>query len=195
MSISEKTQELIRKNLTLEDLIPSRMPVYVRSFAYLFGALTLSALIMLVLTGLVMVGYGPNWYHNSTGGHFFNSMHFWSTQVFFFSLLSHIITKFFMAAWRDGRWKVWIAGVIAFFVFIPTALTGFLSQSNFDSQWIAVQAKDALNALWMGSWFNTLNAGQVLGIHVALLPFMAVGLVAIHIIFVRRDGPVKPIER
>lgn len=193
MSISERTQSLLRRNLSLEDAIPSRMPVFVNSVAYLFGALTLCALIVLVFTGVVMVIFGPNWYHHSGAGQFFNSMHFWCTQVFFGALVLHITTKFFMAAWRDGRWKAWIIGILAFALFVPTGLTGFLSQTNFDSQWIAVQAKDALNALWVGSWLNTLNTGQTLTIHIMALPLVGIILVIIHIFFVRREGPVKPI--
>ena len=114
MSISEKTQRFLTKNLSLEDAIPTRMPVFVNSVAYLFGALALSALIMLVITGLIMVIFGPNWYHHSSVGHYFNSLHFWCTQVFFGGLILHMVTKFFMAAWRDGRWKAWIVGIVSF---------------------------------------------------------------------------------
>jgi ubiquinol-cytochrome c reductase cytochrome b subunit len=194
MSISEKTQQFLKRNLTLEDVLPTKMPVYVNSVAYLFGAATLAALIMLILTGLVMVAFGPTWYHHSGTGHFFNSLHYWSTEVFFGALVLHILTKFFMAAWRDGRWKAWLVGFIIFAVVVPTALTGFLSQTNWDSQWIAVQAKDALNSLGVGAWLNTMNTGQILALHMTLLPVAAVVLLGLHIYFVRRDGPVKPIE-
>ncbi len=194
MSLTEKTQRFITRNISLEDALPTKLPVFVNSFAYLFGALTLTALAMLIITGLIMVIFGPSWYHGSGAGHFVNSLHFWGTQVFFAGLILHLVTKFFMAAWRDGRWKTWIVGVVSFAVFIPTALTGFLSQTNWDSQWIAVQAKDAFNALGVGAFFNTLNTIQMLTLHIAFLPFIGVVLVAIHIFFVRSDGPVKPIE-
>jgi quinol-cytochrome oxidoreductase complex cytochrome b subunit len=194
MSITEKAQKFIVRNMTLEDMLPTKMPVFVNSVAYLFGALTLSALVMLIVTGGIMVIFGPLWYHGQGAGHFINSLHFWSTQVFFAGLVLHFATKFVMAAWRDGRWKTWIVGTITFAVVIPTALTGFLSQTNWDSQWIAVQAKDALNSLGIGAYFNTLNLGQMLTLHIVFLPSLAVALVAIHLFLVRRDGPVKPIE-
>ena len=194
MSMTEKAQRFLVRNLTLEDALPTKMPVYVNSVAYLFGALALSAIIMLIITGLIMVIFGPTWYHGNAAGHFINALHFWSTEVFFGSLILHIVTKFFMAAWRDGRWKTWIIGIVSFAVVIPTALTGFLSQTNWDSQWIAVQAKDALNSLWVGSFINTLNTGQMLVLHVSLLPFLAVVLVGVHLFLVRRDGPVKPLD-
>ena len=194
MSLTEKTQRFIVRNVSLEDVLPSKMPVYVHSLAYLFGAITLTAMLLLIITGVVMTLFGPGWYHGSGTGHFFNSLHFWGTQIFFMGLILHLITKFFMAAWRDGRWKTWIVGVVSFAVFIPTALSGFLSQTNFDSQWVGVQAKDALNAMGVGSFFNTLNTAQMLTAHIGFLPFLAVILVVLHIFLVRRDGPVKPID-
>jgi ubiquinol-cytochrome c reductase cytochrome b subunit len=74
-----------------------------------------------------------------------------------------------------------------------TGLTGFLLQGNWDAQWIAVQAKDAVNALGAGALFNPMNTGQVLTLHVVVLPLVVVGLVGLHLYFIRRDGPVKPL--
>src|SRR5262245_29715274 len=55
-----------------------------------------------------------------------------------------------MAAWRAKRALTWITGVICFVGSIGTAFTGYLSQSNFDSQWISTQAKDRLNSVDIG---------------------------------------------
>jgi ubiquinol-cytochrome c reductase cytochrome b subunit len=77
---------------------------------------------------------------------------------------------------------------------IFTGLTGFLLQSNWDSQWIATQAKDAMNAGGIGAFFNTMNAGQVLTLHVAALPVALLAFVALHIFLIRRDSPVRPYE-
>ena len=114
--------------------------------------------------------------------------------MLFGAIVLHMITKFFMAAWRDGRWKTWMAGVLTFAVVILTEMTGFLSQTNWDSQWIAVQAKDAMNAMGVGAFFNTMNTGQVLTLHVGVLPLAVMMMVGLHLVLVRRDSPVKPIE-
>jgi quinol-cytochrome oxidoreductase complex cytochrome b subunit len=192
VNLTQKVKEMLVDNMSLEDALPTKMPTYVNSVAYLFGVLTLSSLVMLLITGPILAIFGPDWYHMSPNGKFVNSMHFWSTQVFFVSLLLHLATKFFMGAWRDGRWKTWMVGALTFAVAVFTALTGFLSQTNWDSQWIAVQAKDAMNAVGVGSFFNTMNIGQVLTLHVSVLPIIIVALVLLHIFLVRRDGPVKP---
>jgi len=195
MNLTRQTQLWLNQNLVLEDALPTRMPVYVNSIAYLFGASALSAFVMLILTGVVLAVFGPGWYHVSRAGHFFNSMHFWSVQVFFLALVLHMTTKYLMAAWRDGRWLTWMVGMLIFGLAVFTGLTGFLTQSNWDSQWISVQAKDAMNAMGAGAFFNTMDTTQVLTLHVAVLPLLIGALVSVHLFLVRRDGPVKPIPR
>ena len=195
MNLSQRAQTYLSDNLTLEDALPTQMPVYVKSATYLFGVSALSGLAMLVITGLIMVFVGPAWYHLTRVGRFFNSLHFWSVQVFFLALVLHFITKFFIAGWRDKRWGTWTLGLISLGVGVFTGLTGFLMQTNWDSQWISVQAKDAMNALGIGSFFNTMNFTQVFGLHIFFLPVVLVLFVAFHLFFVRREGPVKPIQR
>ena len=195
MNLTRKTQDYLKDNLTLEDALPTQMPVYVNSIAYLFGVLTLSALAMLILTGTVMSLFGPDWYHISKIGRFFNSLHFWSVQIFFLGIVLHMVTKYMMAAWRDGRWKTWMVGMVIFFITLFTGLTGFLAQTNWDSQWIAVQSKDAINAAGGGSFFNPMNLGQILTLHIVVLPLAITALVGIHLFLVRRDSPVKPLEK
>ena len=77
---------------------------------------------------------------------------------------------------------------------IGTAFTGYLSQSNLDAQWISTQAKDGLNSIGIGAYFNVLDPGQMLLWHVALLP-LAIGLLTVmHVVLVRRHGVVPPID-
>lgn len=70
MNLTENAQRFLKDSLPLEDMLPTRMPIYV------------------------------------------NSLHFWGVQVFFGTLLMHMIIKFLMAAWRDGRWKTWFVGAL-----------------------------------------------------------------------------------
>jgi ubiquinol-cytochrome c reductase cytochrome b subunit len=50
-----------------------------------------------------------------------------------------------------------------------------------------------MNALGIGAFFNTLNTGQILTVHVAVLPVIVVVFLGIHLFLVRRDSPVKPL--
>jgi quinol-cytochrome oxidoreductase complex cytochrome b subunit len=174
-------------------LLPDRQPAYVSSWVYLFGVLTLAALVVVIASGSVLALKGPEWWHHSSLGHFVNSMHLWSVELFFFFMVIHLWGQFFMAAWRGNRALTWSTGAVAFLASIGTAFTGYVIQSNFDSQWIATQAKDGMNAVGIGAFWNVLDFGQMLLWHVLLLP-VAIGIiVALHLLMVRRHGVVPPI--
>ena len=182
------------EKLPPEKTLPDSQPSYVSSWIYVFGVTTISALIVVIATGCVLALRGPTWWHGSSIGHFVNSLHLWSVEIFFFAMVIHLWGKYFMAAWRGGRAMTWITGMVLFLVSIVTALTGYVSQSNFDSQWISTQAKDAINASGGGAYFNLLNFGQMLMWHIVLLPLVLVFLVAVHVVLVRIKGVVPPSE-
>ena len=175
-----------------EKLLPDRQPTYVASWIYIFGALTLAAFGVVLLSGAVLAIEGPAWWHNSSVGLYFNSAHLWGTELFFFFMVIHLWGKFFMAAWRGRRRATWITGVLAFAISIATAFTGYLSQQNFDSEWIGTQAKDGINATGAGAFWNVLNFGQMLLWHVLLLPLIVAVVIGVHVLQVRRHGVVPP---
>jgi len=174
--------------------LPDRQPAYVRSWIYVFGVATLAALLFVIVSGVVLTVGGATWWHTSSVGHFFNSMHLWSVELFFVFMVIHLWGEFFKAAWRGRRALTWITGAVAFVGSIATAFTGYLSQTNFDSQWISTQAKDGLNSVGVGAVFNVLNTGQMLLWHIMLLPLIVGVIVVTHVILVRRHGVVPPFD-
>jgi Cytochrome b(N-terminal)/b6/petB len=186
-------KDRISRTLPADQVLPDRQPAYVASWIYVFGVLTLAGLIVVVASGVLLSLGGSLWWHTSGFGHFVNSLHLWSVEVFFACMVIHLWGKFWMAAWRGHRGLTWVTGVVAFVASIGTAFTGYLSQTNFDSQWISGEAKDGINSIGIGSWFNVLNPAQMLLWHVVLLP-LAVGVIAaLHILMVRRHGVVPPL--
>jgi quinol-cytochrome oxidoreductase complex cytochrome b subunit len=174
--------------------LPDRQPAYVSSWIYVFGVATLAALVVVVGSGIVLAMGGAAWWHTSSLGHFVNSVHLWSVELFFAAMVVHLWGKFWMAAWRGNRGLTWVTGVVSFVTSIGAAFTGYLVQSNFDSQWISGEAKDGINSIGVGGFFNVLNTGQMLLWHVTLLP-IGVGIIAVmHVILVRRHGVVPPLD-
>jgi len=173
-------------------LLPDRQPAYLTSWVYVFGILTVTTLAWVIITGCILALMGPNWWHVSTTGHFVNSLHLWSVEAFFFFMVIHLWAKFFMAAWRGKRRLTWVTGVVSFVVSIAAAFTGYLTQQNFDSQWISTQAKDGINATGAGAFWNVLNFGQMLMWHIVLLPIGVAIIAAFHVLLVRRRGIVPP---
>ena len=194
MNITKAIRDKIKKEVDIDEILPDKLPVYVSSFVYMFGIITLVSLIVIILSGFIMVSKGVLWYQTSPLGFFFRSMHFWGVQVFFFFLTLHFLTIFFMAGWRGGRAITWIIGIfIAMFAIIETFM-GILLQGGSFAQWNQVQAKDAFNAVGITSFLNLLNNGQLEGLHFVVFPSILVLLVGIHIFLVRQKGLVPPIE-
>jgi len=190
---TETVKNRLSRALPPDQILPDRQPAYVSSWIYVFGVLTLAALVVVMASGGVLAAGGSSWWHTSGLGHFVNSLHLWSVEVFFACMVIHLWGKFWMAAWRGRRGLTWLTGVIAFVTSIATAFTGYLSQTNFDAQWISGEAKDGINSIGVGSWFNVLNPGQMLTWHIVLLPLAATLIAALHILLVRRHGVVPPL--
>src|ERR1700686_320814 len=83
--------------------LPVRQPYYVGSWVYVFGVITIAALVWVIASGVVLSFMGPQWWHDSSVGKFFNSLHFWSVQLFFIFMVLHLWGQYFMAGWRNGR--------------------------------------------------------------------------------------------
>jgi hypothetical protein len=174
-------------------LLPDRQPAYVSSWVYVFGVGALAALGMAIVSGFTIAIGGTDWWHTNPVGHFFNSLHLWSVELFMALLVIHLWGKFWMAAWRGRRTMTWITGVVAFLASVVECFTGYLSQQNFDSQWIATNGKDAFNAAGVGAFFNLMNFGQMLLWHVVLIPIILIALVGSHVLLVRKRGVSHPL--
>ncbi|MGH3197788.1 MAG: cytochrome b N-terminal domain-containing protein [Streptosporangiaceae bacterium] len=174
-------------------LLPDRQPAYVASWVYVFGVGSLAALGVVIVSGFALALGGPDWWHTNPLGHFFNSLHLWSVELFMALLVIHLWGKFWMAAWRGRRTMTWITGVVAFLASVVECFTGYLSQQNFDSQWIATNGKDAFNAVGVGAFFNLMNFGQMLMWHIVLLPIILIAIIGAHVLLVRVRGVSHPL--
>ena len=175
-------------------LLPDSQPAYVASWIYVFGVGSLAALGVAIASGFALALGGPDWWHYNSVGHFFNSLHLWSVELFMALLVIHLWGKFWMAAWRGRRTWTWITGVVAFVASVVECFTGYLSQQNFDAQWIATSGKDAFNSVGVGAFFNVMNFGQMLMWHIVLIPIVLIAIVGAHVLLVRVHGVSHPIN-
>lgn len=177
-----------------QQLLPDAEPIYVKSWLYVAGIMSVSSLVMLFATGIPLAIMGPQWWMRSSLGGFVHSMHFWAVQLFFLFVFAHFISVFLMGAFRGRRALTWMLGVLAFLVGVVTAFTGYASLQDFEAQWITTQGKDAINSTGMGWLFNLLDTAQMITLHVAVLPLTALGVVAMHVLWVRKRGIAPPYD-
>lgn len=181
------------RNWPPQRLLPDSEPVYVRSWMYTFGVAALVSLILLIGSGVVLAVFGPQWWMRSRAGAWFGAFHYWAVQLFFMFMIAHLVAVFLMGAFR-GRTLTWMLGLLAFAAAATTGLTGFVALQDFEGQWVATQAKDALNSTGAGAFLNLLDEGQVLTMHVVVLPVVVVVLVALHLLWVRKHGICPPYD-
>jgi len=174
-------------------LLPDRQPAYVASWIYVFGVASLVAFGVAIASGFAIAIGGPDWWRYNSVGHFFNSLHLWSVELFMALLVIHLWGKFWMAAWRGKRAWTWITGVVAFAASVVECFTGYVSQQNFDSQWISARGKDAFNSVGIGAFFNVMNFGQMLMWHIVLVPIVLVAIIGAHVLLVRVRGVSHPL--
>ena len=95
------TSRLRRRALSMlppGKLLPDRQPAYVASWVYVFGVASLAALGVVIVSGFALALGGVDWWHTNPVGHFFNSLHLWSVELFMAFLVIHLWGKFWMAA-------------------------------------------------------------------------------------------------
>ena len=190
---TNKARRFATRILPPGKLLPDRQPAYVRSWVYVFGVGSLAAFAVACVSGFALALGGPDWWRYNSVGHFFNSLHLWSVELFMALLVIHLWGKFWMAAWRGKRAWTWITGVVAFVASVVECFTGYLSQQNFDSQWISTSAKDAFNAAGIGAIWNAMNFGQMLMWHIVLVPIALTAIIGAHILLVRVRGVSHPL--
>ena len=190
---TNKARRFATRVLPPGKLLPDRQPAYVRSWVYVFGVGSLAAFGVACVSGFALALGGPDWWRYNPVGHFFNSLHLWSVELFMALLVIHLWGKFWMAAWRGKRALTWITGLVAFVVSVVECFTGYLSQQNFDSQWISTSGKDAFNAVGIGAIWNAMNFGQMLMWHIVLVPIALTAIIGAHILLVRVRGVSHPL--
>ncbi len=190
---TNKVRRFATRTLPPGKMLPDRQPAYVASWIYVFGVASLVAFVVACVSGFAIALGGPDWWRYNSVGHFFNSLHLWSVELFMALLVIHLWGKFWMAAWRGKRAWTWITGVVAFMASVVECFTGYLSQQNFDSQWISTSAKDAFNAAGIGAIWNAMNFGQMLMWHIVLVPIALTAIIGAHVLLVRVRGVSHPL--
>jgi hypothetical protein len=79
-------------------LLPDRQPAYVASWVYVFGVASLATFGLAIVSGFTIALGGTDWWHTNPVGHFCNSLHLWSVELFMAFIVIHLWGKFWMAA-------------------------------------------------------------------------------------------------
>jgi ubiquinol-cytochrome c reductase cytochrome b subunit len=189
---SQSGEQNISPWKTLKNLMIQEVPSYGNKIFYSLGFLSLTSFVIVSLSGLVMVFFGPNWWLTTRAGLIFRSIHLWAAQAFIFFVILHGIVVFLTSGFKGRRKLTWVLGIILFFLILFEAEFGYGLRGDFSSQWRTLQGADLFNGSGLGIFINNLNYAQIYGIHIILIPFLIFAVLSLHYFLVRVMGIAKP---
>jgi quinol-cytochrome oxidoreductase complex cytochrome b subunit len=189
------------------------------SWWHTLGSLLLYLTVNQIVTGvLLMVYYRPapetayeSIHHIMTRMHFgwlIRGLHAWGANVMIVALVAHMFRTFAMGTYKKPRELTWVAGVLILGTVLSFGFTGYLLPWNQVSYWATTVGTEITGAIpLVGEAIKTLlRGGDAVGgetlsrfyvVHVAILPWILVFLVALHILLVRVHGlsPLDPVGK
>lgn len=189
-------------------------------FTWYLGSLTLGTFSIQLITGILLMLYYhpsiPQGYADTkdlqfvvSSGVFLRNLHRWSAHAMVFLVFAHMAKVFYRGAYRPPRELNWVVGVCLLLLTVLLSYTGYLLPWDQLSYWGTTVGSnimssiplvgDKLRFILLGG--HGVNANALLRfyvLHAVILPLLVIGLVAIHLWRLHKDGgmydapPEKP---
>ena len=186
------------------------VPYHLRKWWWCLGGTPLYLFVVQVVTGITLTFYyvpSPESAYASVAaithdlrfGWYLRSLHKWSGNLMIITVILHMMRVFFTGAYRHPRQLNWCIGMLLLATTLTFGFTGYSLVYEQLSFWGATVACNLAAAVplvgpWVGYFLrggaeigeNTLTRFFIL--HIGVLPTVALGLVALHILLVRTHG-------
>jgi cytochrome b6 len=191
------------------------VPVHRHTIFYYLGGMALFLFSVQVATGILLLLY----YRPSSSeafesvqyvmaevpfGWLIRSIHSWGANLFVGVVLLHLVSVFFLRAYRAPREMTWISGVLLLFLTLGFGFSGYLLPWNTTSYFATKVGTDVpaqiplighlLSRILRGGMDVTgATLSRFYGIHVAILPAIATVLLGAHLYLVQKHGMSEPL--
>ena len=91
------------------------------------------------------------------------------------------------------RWVNYVIGFVTLFLSLGENLFGLLARGDWESQFVAMHSDDMLFTVPFLRLISPENFTSALIIHVALIPFVLVVLIGVHVTLVKLQGIARPL--
>ncbi len=184
------------------------------NFWYFFGGLALFALVNQIVTGIwLTMNYVPSAeqafasveyiMRDVEWGWLIRYLHSTGASAFFVVIYLHMFRGLMYGSYKKPRELVWLFGMFIYLCLMAEAFMGYLLPWGQMSYWgaqVIISLFGAIPfvgedlALWIRGDYNISGAtlNRFFALHVIALPFVIVGLVAIHIIALHEVGSNNP---
>jgi cytochrome b6 len=198
----------------IETLRHKRVPQHRHSIWYYFGGITLFLFIVQVVTGALLLLY----YRPSAGeayesvqfimtrvqfGWLVRSIHAWSANLMIAAVFGHLFSVLFLHGYRRPREVTWLTGALLLLLLLAFGFTGYLLPWNQLAFFATSVGTDVAGTVpGIGGFIvrfmrggNTVTGAtltRLFGVHVAILPAIAITLLALHLFLVQQHGMSLP---
>jgi len=210
----------IDARLKIQDLVDYMshkvVPLHGHSIFYYLGGLTMFLFLIQVATGILLLMYyrpGADSAYESVKfiisevsfGWLIRSLHSWSANLMILVAFLHMFTVFFTQAYRPPRELTWFSGVALLGLALTFGFSGYLLPWNELSYFATRVGTGMMHAIpFVGQYLLAIlrggeevtgaTIGRFFGLHVAILPALFTAVLAIHLLFVQRQGMSEPVS-
>ena len=190
------------------------VPMHRYSVFYYLGGMTLFFFLVQVVTGVLLMLYyrpGADEAFESVEfimttvpfGWLIRSLHSWSANLMVFFAAIHLVSVFFMKAYRAPREVTWVTGVLLLFLILGFGFSGYLLPWNQLAFFATKVGTDVAGAVpLVGEWIVRFLRGgdrvtggtlsRFYGWHVTVLPALTLITLGIHLLLVQTKGMSVP---
>jgi quinol-cytochrome oxidoreductase complex cytochrome b subunit len=191
------------------------VPVHTQKIWYYLGGMTLFLFGVQIFTGILLLLY----YRPSASeayesvqfivtqvqfGWLIRNVHSWSANLLIGLAFAHFFSVFFLKSYRKPRELTWLTGILLLFLMLGFGFSGYLlpwdELAYFATKVgtgiagaVPVVGHFTLRLLRGGDDVTGATLSRFYGLHVAILPAMTTALVALHLLFVQRQGMSVPL--
>lgn len=216
MKILEWLKERYNLDFFIHLFKEKEVPKHNFTFFYFFGGMALFFFIVQVFSGIFLLLYyqgGPDKAYESVKyivtqvpfGWLVRSFHSWSANLMILCIFLHMFSTYFLKAYRKPRELTWATGFILLTLSLAFGFTGYLLPWNKLAFFATRVGTDILGKIpLIGNWLMAVARGgddvtgstliRFFGIHIIVLPLIALTILAIHLYFIQMQGMSVPIN-
>ncbi len=191
-----------------------KVPVHRHSVWYYMGGVTLFLFIIQLLTGILLLLYykpGEDTAFESVRfivtevkfGWLIRNIHSWSANFLVFFAFIHMFSVFFTKAYKKPRELTWVTGFIIFVLSLGFGFSGYLLPWN-ELAFFATKVGTDIAGVFPvigeplkiflrgGDEVSGATLSRFFGFHVAILPAIFTVFLALHLLFIQKQGMHEP---
>jgi ubiquinol-cytochrome c reductase cytochrome b subunit len=184
------------------------------SWIYVFGSVTLFAFLLQMVTGMFLtLSYAPTADHAYESvryiqeevpfGAFIRGLHHWGASLMMVAIGLHMLQVFLYGAYKRPREMMWLVGVALFLLTLAFGFSGHLLPWDQRAYWATQVGMNIVGTIPLigdtlvriirgGQTLGTMTLSRFFALHTVFLPWLLMGLIALHLIILRRVGPAGP---